>query len=206
MTRKADPMMLPLVLATFFGVFLFLLMIGFIVDHPIYLGVLGFLLGLVAAVVVFGRRAQNAAFGQMEGQAGAGLSVLKSMRGNWRVTEVVGFSKQQDMVHRVIGKPGVVLVGEGSPARLRDLIATERRRVTRVVGDVPVYDVVIGDGEGQVPLKKLQRHLVGLPNNIKPAQVNTVDRRLTAIGRAGLPIPKGPMPKSAAAVPRGKMR
>jgi hypothetical protein len=58
-----------------------------------------------------------------------------------------------------------------------------------------VYDVTVGDGEGQVALKDLERHFMRLPRNIKPAQVNILDTRLKALRtNAPLPIPKGPMP------------
>jgi hypothetical protein len=154
---------------------------------------------------VFGRRVQRAAYSQVEGQLGAAAAVLQNMRGNWRVTPAVGFTKDQDMVHRVIGRPGVVLVGEGNPNRLRGLVANEKRGLARVIGDTPIYDVTVGDGPGQVPLRELERHFLRLPRNIKPALVNQLDGRLKAIRTASgaMPIPKGPMPTR---VPRGKIR
>jgi hypothetical protein len=124
------------------------------------------------------------------------------MRGNWRVTPAVGFTREQDLVHRVVGLPGIILVGEGNPGRTRGLIGNEKKRLARFIGDTPVYDVMVGDGEGQIPLKGVQRHLMKLPRNIKPAKVNELDRKLKAMP-AGLPIPKGAMPTR---VPRGKMR
>ena len=83
MTRKADPK-IGLVLAAVgivtFGVFL---AIGFLIDHPIYLGILGFLLAFLAMAIVFGRRAERAAFGQMEGQPGAAAAVLDNVGRGW---------------------------------------------------------------------------------------------------------------------------
>jgi hypothetical protein len=154
---------------------------------------------------VFGRRVQGAAFGQVEGQLGAAAAVLQNMRGNWRVTPAVQFSKEQDLVHRVIGRPGIVLVGEGSPGRLRGLLGNEKKALARVVGETPIYDVVVGEGEGMVELRGLEKHFAKLPRNIKPAMVNQLDGRLKAIRTASgaLPIPKGPMPTR---VPRGKVR
>ena len=126
------------------------------------------------------------------------------MRGNWRVTPAVGFTKEQDLLHQVIGRPGIVLVGEGSPNRVRGLIVSQKRALARVVGETPVYDIVVGDGEGQIPLKGLEKHFLRLPRNIKPAQVNALETRLKAIrGSSALPIPKGPMPTR---IPRGKVR
>jgi hypothetical protein len=171
----------------------------------VYLGIVGVLLGVMVAVAIFGRRVQRTAYAQVEGQLGAGAAVLQNMRGNWRVAPAVQVSKEQDLVHRVIGRPGVVLVGEGNPNRLRGLVVNERRRLARVVGETPIYDVIVGDGEGQVSLRDLERHFTRLPRNIKPAVVNELDGRLKALRAASgpLPIPKGPVPTR---VPRRKVR
>jgi hypothetical protein len=63
------------------------------------------------------------------------------------------------------------------------------------VPDVPVYEIQAGEEAGQVPLRKLNRHLTKLPRNLKTAQVSEINRRLKALGTMNLPIPKGPMPK-----------
>lgn len=202
LTRENDPRLLVLLLGAFLVPLVLLVSIGLVLGHPIYLGILGFLIGLVAVVAVFGRRMQKMQYSQVEGQPGAAAAVLQTVRGNWRVTPAVGFTREQDLVHRVVGLPGVILVGEGSPARTRGLIITEKKKLARFLGDTPVYDLVVGDAEGQVALKDLQKHLMKLPRNIKPAVVNELDRKLKAMAPA-LPIPKGPMPTR---VPRGGRR
>ena len=199
-TRANDPKVLPLVLAAFFGTFLLLLAIGFVVGHPVYLGLIGFMLALVATAFVFGRRVQATAYSQVEGQLGAAAAVLTNMRGDWRVTPAVGFSREQDLVHRVVGRPGIVLVAEGAASRSRTLVITEKKKLARFIGDTPVYDVLVGDGEGQVALRGLEKHFLKLPRNIKGKQVNDLDRRLKAIGGATMPVPKGPAPRGK--VPR----
>jgi hypothetical protein len=202
LTREGDPRLVPLLIAAFFGPLVLLVALGIAFGHPIYLGVLGLLFAVVAVVAVFGRRMQRMQYAQVEGQPGAAAAVLQTVRGNWRVTPAVGFTREQDLVHRVVGLPGVILVGEGNPTRTRALITTEKKKLSRFIGDTPVYDVMVGDGEGQIALKALQRHLMKLPRNIKPAKVNDLDRKLKAMAPA-LPIPKGPMPTR---VPRGKQR
>lgn len=203
MTRKADPKMLPLVIAAFVVTLAVFVLIGVAVKHPLYLSVIGLLFALVATAAVFGRRVQKTAFSSVEGQLGAAAAVLQNMRGNWRVSPAVGFTKEQDLLHRVVGRPGVVLVAEGAPNRTRGLVVAQKRQLARVLGETPLYDVSVGDGEGQVALKDLEKHFLRLPRNIKPAQVNAVDARLKALGSAALPIPKGPMPTR---VPRGRAR
>jgi hypothetical protein len=200
-TRKQDPKVLPLVLIAFFGPFLLLLAIGLLVGWGWYLGFLGFLVGLLAATFVFGRRVQATAYSQVEGQIGAAAAVLQNMRGDWRVTPAVGFTREQDLVHRVLGKPGVILVAEGARNRTRSLVGNEKRRISRIVGSTPVYDVHVGDGEGEVPLRGLEKHFLKLPHNIKPKLVNELDRKFKAMGGPAMPIPKGPMPRGGR-VPR----
>lgn len=152
--------------------------------------------GLLAAIIIFGRRAQAAAFGQMEGQPGAAASALQMLRRGWKTDPVVGFNKQQDIVHRVVGPPGIVLVGEGHPNRIKALLATERRRHERVLPETPIHEVVCGKGDGEVPLNKLVKHVTKLGRNLKGADMTDVLNRLKAIDahRPAVPMPKGPMP------------
>ena len=161
------------------------------------------MLGVLVALIVFGRRAQKAAFGQVEGQPGAAAWVLEGMRGQWEVEAGVAGTTSMDAVHRVLGRPGFMLVGEGAPHRVKGLMAQEKKKLARIAGDVPIYDIVVGDSEGQVPLKKLSAHVVKLPRNITAAEVNAMKRKLSALGggAAGknkMPIPQGPLPKGAA--------
>ena len=193
-TRQNDPRVLPYLLAAFFGPFLLMLALGFVIGHPIYLGFLGLLVALIVTAFVFGRRVQATAYSQVEGQLGAAAAVLDNMRGDWRVTPAVGFTREQDLLHRVIGLPGVVLVAEGARNRTRNLVVTEKKRLSRWIGEVPVYEVLVGDGEGQVGLRELEKHFLKLPRNIKGKQVNELDRKLKAMGAGSMPIPKGPMP------------
>ena len=202
LTRANDPRLVVLLLVAFFVPLAVFVALGILLGHPIYLTILGLLVGVLALVAVFGRRMQKMQYSQVEGQPGAAAAVLQTVRGNWRVTPAVQFTREQDLVHRVVGLPGVILVGEGNPGRTRWLLGTEKKKLARFLGDTPVYDVMVGDGEGQIPLKGLQRYLMKLPRNIKPARVNELDRMFKAMPPA-LPIPKGAMPTR---VPRGKMR
>ncbi|MGW0902050.1 DUF4191 domain-containing protein [Streptomyces sp. NPDC002853] len=209
MTRRADPrigLIIAAVGIVTFGVFLG---IGFLIGHPIYLGILGFVLAFLAMAIVFGRRAERAAFGQMEGQPGAAAAVLDKIGRGWTTTPAVAMNRSQDVVHRTVGKAGIVLVAEGNPNRVKSLLAAEKRRMARVVSDVPVHDVIVGTGEGQVPLKKLRTTLLKLPRVLQGPQVTATNDRLRAMGdlMSNMPLPKGPMPKGMR-MPRGgpKMR
>jgi Domain of unknown function (DUF4191) len=203
MAKRTDPALTMWVIGAFvlgavvgFLVFWFLPGGGVIGTVIAIIGAL--LLGTLAAMIVFGRRAQHAAYSQMEGQPGAAAAALRMLKRGWQVDPVVGFTKQQDVVHRVVGPPGIVLVGEGNTNRLRGLLATERRKHERVVADVPVHELVCGNGEGQVPLPKLVRHVQKLGREVKPAEMTDILNRLKALDatRSNIPLPKGPVPTS----------
>jgi hypothetical protein len=204
MQRKEDKRLLPYMIGAF------VLIVGASVAVGIWAGGLtmitmipfGVLLGALVAFIIFSRRAQRAVYSKAEGQTGAAAWVLDNLRGKWRVTPGVAATGHFDAVHRVLGRPGVILVGEGSAVRVKPLLAQEKKRTARLVGEVPIYDIVVGNGEGEVPLGKLERHLTRLPNNITAKQIDSLESRLAALGsRAGAGVmPKGPLPNA------GKMR
>ena len=213
MAKKTDPR-LGLVLALAFlvgaavgfGVF-FYLMPGSGV-FALVLGIIGaFMLGMLALVIVFSRRAQKSAYSQMEGTPGAGARALSMLRRGWRTDQMVAFNKQQDMVHRVVGPPGLVLVGEGNPHRLRQLMTSEQRKLERVAPEIPVHQVIVGNDDGQVPLPKLVKHVTKLGKKVKPAELTDVMSRLKALdaSRSNIPLPKGPVPTSMKGM-RGNLR
>ncbi|MFC7309714.1 DUF4191 domain-containing protein [Streptomyces monticola] len=197
MTRRADPKIGLVIAAVGIVTFGVLLGIGFLIGYPVYLGILGFLLAFLAMAIIFGRRAERAAFGQMEGQPGAAAAVLDNMKRGWTTTPAVAMNRGQDVVHRTVGKAGIVLIGEGNPNRVKGLLAAEKKKMARIVVDVPVHDFIIGNGEGQVPLKKLRTTLLKLPRVLAGPQVTQTNDRLKAMGdlMSNMPLPKGPMPK-----------
>jgi hypothetical protein len=158
------------------------------------------LTGVLVALIVFNIRARRAMYGAIEGQLGAAAAVLQQMRGAWFVTPAVAMNGKQDLVHRVVGRPGVVLVGEGAAQRVKGLLAQERKRLSRAVGDVQIHTLVVGDGEDLVPLAKLQARVTKLPAKLRRKDVAKLERRLKPLTRA-LPIPGGIDPT---AVRRGR--
>jgi hypothetical protein len=199
--RKEDKWLLPYMIGTFVLIVAAAVAASFFVPGftKISLIVLGVMLGALVAFIIFGRRAQRSVYRKAEGQTGAAAWALENMRGKWQVTPGVAATGHFDAVHRVIGRPGVIFVGEGTAARVKPLLAQEKKRTARLVGDVPIYDVIVGDGEGEVPLAKLERHLVKLPANITVKQMDSLESRLAALGsRAGMAAkPKGPLPTAA---------
>jgi hypothetical protein len=194
--RKSNPRALPIIIATGVGVAVVVIVAGLLTGLTVTFIPLAVLLGLLAALILFGRFAQSAQFSTIEGQPGAAAAILQSMRGNWTVTPAIAANRNMDVVHRVVGKPGVILVGEGNPSGLGSLLAAEKKRVSRVAYEVPIYDIQIGDGKGQVPIRKLQMHLRKLPSNLKGPTVADLNSRLKALPQS-LQMPKGPAPRSA---------
>ena len=156
--------------------------------------------GMLGALLVFNLRARRAMYGAIEGQLGAAAAVLSQMRGAWFVTPAVAVNGKQDLVHRVVGRPGVVLVGEGAPQLVKGLLAQERKRLSRAGGDVPVHTIVVGGEEDCVPLTKLQSRITKLPAKVGRKEVAKLERRLKPLTRS-LPIPGGIDPT---AVRRGR--
>lgn len=168
--------------------------IGISVGQPVYVGFISVLLSVLASLVFFTRIAASSAYVSIEGQIGAGASVLMAIRKGWTTTPAVAVTRNQDMVHRSVGRAGVVLTGEGTPA-VRAMISDEKKKVNRLAPGVPVFEVVVGENNGEVPLRKLQRHLAKLPKKLSAHQMREVRARLKAVGGLSMPIPKGPMPK-----------
>ncbi|NJP66658.1 DUF4191 domain-containing protein [Streptomyces spiramenti] len=206
MTRRSDRWIGWVIGGVFLGTFGVVLAIGFLIGHPIYLGILGFLVALLATAIVFGRRAERAAYGQMEGQPGAAAAVLENIKRGFVITPAVAINRSQDVVHRAVGKCGIVLVAEGNPNRVKGLLAAEKRKMARVVTDVPVHDIMVGREEGQVPLGKLRGKLMKLPRVLPGARITEINDRLRAMGdlMKNMPVPKGPMPKGMR-MPKGQM-
>jgi hypothetical protein len=205
--RKANPKALPIVAATGLGIMAVIVVVA-VLTGLYFLIPLGVLLGLTAAMVLFGRFAQSAQYAAIAGQPGAAAAILQSMRGSWTVTPAIAANRNMDVVHRTVGKPGVILVGEGSPSRLPSLLAAEKKRVARITYDeLPIYTLQVGDEEGQIPIRKLQRHIMKLPRNLKGPAVADLNYRLKALPQS-LQMPKGPMPRTGRMpkAPRPKFR
>jgi hypothetical protein len=194
--RKGNPKALPLVALTGVGILAVFVVVGIFVK-PIYLfAPLGVLAGIAGAMLLFGRFAQSAQYAAIEGQPGAAAAILQNLRGGFTTTPAIAANRNMDVVHRTVGKPGVILVGEGSPSRLPSLLAAEKKRIARIAAQVPIYDFQVGDAEGQVPIRQLQKKIMKLPRNLKGQNVAELNFRLNAMPQS-LQMPKGPVPRNA---------
>jgi hypothetical protein len=196
MLRERNPRALPLVALAGIGVAAVVIVIGWVVGLIYAFIPLGILFGLMAAMILFGRFATSAQYDAIEGQPGAAAAVLQNLRGGFTTTPAIAANRNMDVVHRTVGKPGVILVGEGSPTRLPSLLAAEKRRISRIASQIPIYDFQVGNAEGQIPIRQLNKKIMKLPRNIRGQAVAELNFRLNALPQQ-LQMPKGPTPRAA---------
>ena len=177
----------------FIGVFAVVLGLGFVLGNPVLLGILGIGVAFLATIYTFGKVAEKAAYSSIDGQIGAAASVLMAMRSRqgWFTTPGVGVDKAQNVVHRVVGRPGIILVGEGP--RPANLLAEQRKAHARFIPDVEIHEIVVG--QYGVNLSDLQKTVKKLKKTLRPSAVTDLRRKLDALPKSALPIPKGPMPQ-----------
>ena len=193
LVKKDSPFAVVWCLVVFVLVLTFGIIIGNNLGHPIYAGFITLPVAFLAAFFLFTRYANTAAFASIQGQLGAGASVLMSIKRGFVTTPAVNVNRDQDMVHRVSGKAGIILVGEGGFG-VKSLMQDEKRKMERFLSGVPVTEVIVGENSGQVSIKKLHKHLKKLPKKLNTAQLREVRARLRSVGGLNLPMPKGPMP------------
>lgn len=202
-TAKRDKLFLPLAIAA----------VVVPIGIGILLGVLGLgwlwmiaavMMALLGVMIVLNLRANKAMMAEYEGQPGAAAQVLQTMRGDWRVRAAFASTTSMDMVHVVIGRPGVILIGEGNPQRLKSMLGQEKRRLAKIIGSVDMREYIIGNDEGQLPLKKIRTTFLKLPRTITGKEVNALETRLTALA-ARTQLPKGAIPKNMRP-PKGAFR
>ena len=183
--------------------------IGFSTGNPITFIILSLPISVLVGFFFFTRQANKAAFDSIENQLGAAASVMMGIRSGFTTEPAVNVNRQQDMVHRVIGRAGVILVGESSPehkstvAALKSLIHDEKKKIERFLPEVPITTLIAGTParypgiESEVvTLTKLQKKLKKLDKKLTKNQMRELRVRMKAIGGLNMPVPKGPMPGS----------
>ena len=196
LTHEYDKALPLWVFGSWVGVFVIALVIGFLIGQPIYSGLLGLTLGMLAAMIFLVRRTKRATYKRYAGQAGSAEVALSMLPKQWVSKPVIAVTRQMDAVHRTLGPGGLVLIGEGEPGRLKALLAGEVRKHERVAYGVKVTTIVMGSKEGQVPLDRLADHIRKLPKTLQANQITDIKQRLRALDavRPQVPMPKGPMP------------
>lgn len=199
MTRQHYPKLVLWMALAFVATLLVGLLIGLLLHNWITWLLIAVPFGVLAAIIVMNRLAERAMFAQIDGRPGASGAALSTLKRGWIIGQepVAVNPRTQDVVYRAIGRPGVVLVTEGPSNRIAKLVNKEQRAMERFLPNVPVRVVETGHGEGQVPLHKVVKTLKAMEKRLTKHEVNAIDKRLSAIGSAKLPIPKGVDPMKA---------
>lgn len=211
MTRKHDPAAMWWMILAALAVLLLALLVGLWLNMVIYVLIIGLPLALLAATFVLARRAEQAAFSQIEGQPGASSAVLGTLKRGWFYDQepvaaeaggkVRGMRDLHNaaMIFRAVGRPGVVLLAEGPKAAAKRLSESERRKVGRIVGDeVPVHVLRIGSDEDEVRLSRIVKTMKKLDKKITKEEAIVVHKRLKAISASVKPpLPAGVDPRKA---------
>lgn len=194
--RENNPKAIPLLALAGIAVAAIVVLVGDLLGLIWLFIPLAVLFGVMVAMILFGRFAQKAQYDAIAGQPGAAAAILQTLRGGFTTTPAIAANRNMDVVHRTVGKPGVILVGEGSPSRLPSLLAAEKKRIARIANQIPIYDFQVGDADGQIPIRQLQKKIMKLPRNLKGQAVAELNYRLEMLPQS-LQMPKGPVPRSA---------
>lgn len=200
LTKKTDKALVPILILTLVaplagGIALAIFIsAGSILTLVLYI-ITGIMVSILLTLIVMGQRAEKTAYQQISGQPGAVGAVLRSaLRRIWQASEfpVAVNPRTQEAVYRAVGKPGVVLIGEGPQSRTKKMLDDERRAVLRAVPDIPVHFIFVGPDADATPLPRLSKKMRSFKNSLRKAEVLAVSHRLNSLQRGGtLPIPKG---------------
>jgi hypothetical protein len=153
--------------------------------------IFGVLAGVLGFLIVLGQLTQRLMYSNLQGQPGAVSALIKNqLRRSWRGNDTpIRMNKSQDIVYRVVGRPGVVIVSEGVRSRVAPLVEDARKEVQRIVPGVPVNLLHVGsDG---LTLKEFFPALYKMKGRVRAAEIVVVSNRLNSIAKT----PASMMPK-----------
>ena len=102
---------------------------------------------------------------QLDGKTGAAISVLRNINKagfNFPEQPVWVDPRTKDAIWRGTGYNGIYLLGEGDYDRVKRAMDRQEQSIKSVTAgsQIPVYRVMVGNGQGQVPLKKLRSNII----------------------------------------------
>lgn len=203
--KQIDPRVNLWMLLAFVGVLAVGAAIGLLLGHIWSSLLISLPIGLLAAMIVLSRRGERAAFSQMDGQRGAALGGLSAVKRGWYYDQepvAADATKPNDMqnaamVFRALGRPGVVLLGEGPKHRVDKLFAKESKKVGRVAPGVPIHTYIVGTGEGELPARKIRTTLIKLKPQLSKEELSVVNKRLKSLPGLRQGVPAGVDPNKA---------
>lgn len=180
-------LLIPVIISIVLNLVLSVPTITFVLNIIFALGI-----GLLICTITLTQLGNRAMYAQLEGVKGGVYAVMKSIKRGWIIEEQpVAFNRRQDMVWRMVGRAGIVLISEGPASRVGELLHEETRKCQRVANSVPIHTIQCGSDKGQVRIGKLMSHLRKLKKKINKEEVPVVANRLQSLSAKGAPIPKG---------------
>lgn len=188
-TQKTDSSTLPLMLGGIaISIVVAVALSWWIIDSPWYGLFMGLAVGLLVAMLILARKAERAAFSRIKDQPGAPLAAMQSIRRGWDLHEepVQVDRRTQKMIYRASGRAGIALVADDGSSVSHHLMAKEIKAVRRVLNheSVPIHEIYVGDGEGEVPLHRLPTHMTRMKRTLTKEEAAQVSHRLTALQRS----------------------
>lgn len=150
---------------------------------------------LLTDTIILTRVADSTGYKQMEGQPGATAGVLSSISKadfSFPQEPVWIDMKTRAAIWRGTGRPGVYLIGEGDPDRLMSEMGREERQLQHIApgSTIPVIKICVGNGAGQVPLKRLRREVVHHKAVLSRYELKQLNLRLQTLQRKRTTMPR----------------
>lgn len=235
-THKEDKMLPALIAGAFLVPVIVFVILGIIFRWTVltwvFLMLIAIMLGMLLSTIVLTRRADMVGYKQLDGKTGAAISVLRNINKagfNFPEQPVWVDPRTKDAIWRGTGYNGIYLLGEGDYDRVKRAMGRQEQSIKSVTAgsQIPVYRVMVGNGQGQVPLKKLRsniiRHKAYRPTHHKnallakihprerfiltKAELEKLNARLRTLQtKNGMGIPKGIDPTRMQHVSRRAMR
>ncbi len=190
--------LLTVLLAVPLAMLMFCLVASVSVGRTVFYLILAASAGMLLATTLLTRMANKAMYKQLEGVKGNVYAILRSIKRGWIIEEEpVAFNRKQDLVYRLVGRPGIVLISEGPSSRAAELLNEQERKCHRVAPSVPIHKIQSGQGKDQVPISKLLKTINRLKKQISKDEVPIVGQRLQSLQNKAYRLPGGVDPNKA---------
>ncbi|WP_122820983.1 DUF4191 family protein [Varibaculum vaginae] len=168
------------------------LLVPFSIGRTIFYVLIAVSLGMLLATTLLTRLANSAMYKQLEGVKGNVYAILRSIKRGWIVEqEPVAINRKQDLVYRLVGRPGIVLISEGPSSRAAELLNDQERKCHRVAPSVPIHKIQSGQEQNQIPIGKLLKTINRLKKEIGKDEVPIVGQRLQSLQNKAYRLPGG---------------
>lgn len=193
MTRKFDPSIVWWMVGAVVAALLVGLIIGLLTGSPVLWTLMFIPLGLLAAIIIMNKKAEKAAFAQIDGRPGAAGATLSQLGRGWVVEDdpVAVNPRTQETVFRAIGKAGVVLVADGDYNRAKKLADKQRKHLERFLPNVEIRTVQVGHGPSEVELHEVKSTIKRMKKTLNRHEIRAIEQRISSLPVNNLGIPKG---------------